>query len=127
MATQGESKISRAILTALRQEGAFAFKVHGGPMMMVGLPDIIACVDGRFVAFETKVPAKRKNVSVAQQRIHDLIRRAGGVAVVVCGPSEALGIISELRLKTPPHEQRRETQEEIDFSRARPIRDNPQG
>lgn len=111
MGTQGESKISRAILTAIRKEGAFAFKVHGGPMMLVGLPDIIACVDGRFVAIETKTPEKRKNVSAAQARIHELIRRAGGVAVVVCGPSEALGIINELRLTTPQHEHRREAQE----------------
>lgn len=95
--SQREGRISGDILTALRKEGVFCFKVHGGPMMMVGLPDIVACVDGRFVAFETKTPEKRKNVSVAQRRIHDLIRQAGGVAVVVCGPSEALGIVHELR------------------------------
>lgn len=111
MTTQRESKISREIITQIRKAGGFAFKVHGGPMMMVGLPDIIACVDGRFVAFETKTPEKRKNVSAAQQRIHELIRRAGGVAVVVCGAGEALGIIAELRLKTPPHQQRTEPQE----------------
>jgi Holliday junction resolvase len=110
--TQGESKISRAILTEIRKVGAFAFKVHGGPMMLVGLPDIIACVDGRFVAFETKTPEKRKNVSKAQQRIHELIRRAGGVAVVVCGAREALGIIAELRLNTPEAHQRTESQED---------------
>jgi Holliday junction resolvase len=114
MTTQGESKISRAILTELRKAGAFAFKVHGGPMMMVGLPDIVACVDGRFVCFETKTPAKRKNVSRAQQRIHELIRRAGGVAVVVCGPSEALGVINELRLNTPSHHHRMEPQGDDD-------------
>lgn len=98
MTTQRESKISRAIITDLRKAGVFCFKVHGGPMMMVGLPDIIACVDGRFVAFETKTPEKRKNTSVAQDRIHQLIRQAGGVAVVVCGAKEALGIVDELRL-----------------------------
>lgn len=111
MTTQGESRISRSIITELRKAGAFAFKVHGGPMMMVGLPDIIACVDGRFVAFETKRPEKRNNTSAAQKRIHGLIRRAGGVAVVVCGAGEALGIVAELRLNTPEHHQRREPQE----------------
>lgn len=110
MTTQGESRISRSILTEVRKAGAFAFKVHGSPMMMVGLPDIVACVDGRFVCFETKTPEKRKNVSKAQARIHELIRRAGGIAVVVCGPSEALSIINELRLNTPPHHQRTEPQ-----------------
>jgi len=71
-------------------------------MMTVGLPDIVACVDGRFVCFETKTPEKRKNVSVAQQRIHDLIRQAGGVAVVVCGPTEALSIVDDMR-RRPDH------------------------
>lgn len=108
MTTQRESKISRTIMVALRREGVFCFKIHGGPMMTVGLPDIVACVDGRFVCFETKVPEKRKNVSVAQCRIHDLIRQAGGVAVVVCGPTEALGIVNELRLHAPSDPQRTE-------------------
>ena len=114
MTTQRESKISRAITTSLRQEGVFCFKVHGGPMMMVGLPDIIACVDGRFVAFETKVPEKRKNTSVAQDRIHGLIRQAGGVAVVVCSAKEALGIVHELRLSKDHAAVRAIIQEPLD-------------
>jgi Holliday junction resolvase len=100
-------------MTALRKQGVFCFKVHGGPMTMVGLPDIVACVDGRFVCFETKTPEKRKNVSVAQQRIHDLIRQAGGIAVVVCGPSEALGIVDELRRSKGHPEVRGFIQEDI--------------
>jgi Holliday junction resolvase len=95
--SQRESKISGTILTALRQQGVFCFKVHGSALMMVGLPDIIACVDGKFVAFETKVPEKRGNTSPAQERIHDLIRRAGGVVEVVCGAKEALAHIDKVR------------------------------
>lgn len=53
---QRESKLSRKIITAIEARGGFAFKVHGGPHMMAGLPDIIACVDGRFYGFETKMP-----------------------------------------------------------------------
>lgn len=97
MTSQRESQISTDILTKLRKEGVFCFKIHGGPMMMVGLPDIIACVDGLFVAFETKTPEKRKNQSEAQKRIEGLIRRAGGVSQVVCGSKEALAIVDELR------------------------------
>lgn len=97
MTTQGESRISGDILTALRKAGVFCFKVHGGPTMTVGLPDIIACVDGQFVGLETKRPEKRGNVSEAQKHIHSLIRRANGVAVVVCGVREALSIVEEIR------------------------------
>lgn len=99
MTTQRESRISSEILTALRRVGVFGFKVHGGPMMMVGLPDIVSCVDGRFVCFETKTPEKRKNTTEAQKRIHRLINEAGGIAVVVCGVSEALGIVAEVRMQ----------------------------
>lgn len=100
MTTQGESRISGAIITELRKAGVFAFKIHGSALMMVGLPDIIACVDGRFVAFETKRPEKRKNQTKAQKRIEGLIRRAGGISQVVCGVSEAMGIVDELRLQS---------------------------
>lgn len=95
--TQGESRLSRRILDALRAEGVFCFKIHGGPTMMAGLPDIIACVDGRFLALETKVPEKRGNVSPIQKRVHELMRQAGARVEVVCGPSEALGIVDAMR------------------------------
>lgn len=97
MTTQRESRISSDILEALRKEGVFCFKVHGGPTMMVGLPDIIACVDGMFVGFETKVPEKRSNTSQVQKHVHELIERAQGHAVVVCGPKEALAVVAGIR------------------------------
>lgn len=95
MGTQPESKLSRHILAVLKEQGIFAFKVHGSALMMAGLPDIVACVDGRFVGLETKVPERRGNVSEIQKRVHQLIERSGGTARVVCGPAEALAIASE--------------------------------
>lgn len=95
--TQRESGISREILKALRAEGVFSFKIHGGPTMMAGLPDIIACVEGQFLGLETKVPEKRKNVSPIQKRVHELMREAGARVEVVCGVSEALSIVDSMR------------------------------
>ena len=97
MTTQVESRLSRNIMRDLRATGVFCFKVHGGPTMMAGLPDIIACVDGYFVGFETKMPDERDNVSVRQTYVHTQIREAQGVAIVVCSPQEALKIIQEIR------------------------------
>jgi len=57
--------------------------------MMAGLPDIIGCFEGKFFAFETKTPDKRSNTSMIQERIMQKIRDAGGLAQVVCSPSEA--------------------------------------
>lgn len=97
MAQQREARISKAIMEALRKDGVFCFKVHGSALMMSGLPDIIACVDGLFVGLETKLPEKRKNTSPMQKRIHELIISAGGHAEVVCGAQEALELVAGVR------------------------------
>lgn len=96
MTRQPESRLSRAILDHLAARGAFAFKVHGGPTMMAGLPDIVACVPvpiagvgtvGLFVGLETKMPG---NVpSAIQNHRHDQIRDAGGGIVVPHSVTEA--------------------------------------
>lgn len=95
MGSQPESKLSRKIMAALRDEGWFVFKIHGGPTMLTGLPDIICCADGLFIGLETKMPDKRGNVSVAQAHVHDQIRQANGLCEVVCSPTEAVGIVEQ--------------------------------
>jgi Holliday junction resolvase len=57
--SQAESNLSRKIMAALRAHGYFCFKVHGGPTMMAGLPDIIVCAQGLFIGLETKMPQTR--------------------------------------------------------------------
>lgn len=92
MGSQRESKLSRKIMDELRAHGAFAFKVHGGPWMMAGLPDIIACVEGRFVALETKNPGDKMQTSKIQLHVHRLIRKAGGTCAVVSSVREAMEV-----------------------------------
>jgi len=94
--TQRESGLSKQIQVALRAEGAFCFKVWGSEYMMAGLPDIIGCYQGRFFAFETKLPEKRKNVSLVQQRVMAKIRTAGGYAQVVCTVMEAVNALEKV-------------------------------
>lgn len=91
--SQPESKLSRKIMDRLRLEGYFAFKVHGSEFMMAGLPDIVVCAEGRFIGLETKLPSTRGNVSPRQAYVHSQIEHAGGVAVVVCSPQEAIDAI----------------------------------
>lgn len=93
---QRESKLSRKIQDALRAEGYFVFKVHGSEHMMAGLPDLIVCVDGRFVGLEVKLPASREHVSVVQELRHRQIRDAGGVARVVCSVEEAVSLCDQI-------------------------------
>jgi hypothetical protein len=82
-------------MAALEKRGVFCFKVHGGPWMMAGLPDIIACVDGDFVGLETKTESG--HASPIQQLIHTKIRMAGGRVYVVRSVAEALSVVFQGR------------------------------
>ncbi len=97
--SQPESKLSRAIMNALRASGVFCFKIHGGPTMMAGLPDIIACVPvappgsqeivGVFVGFETKTPTGG-DPSPIQRHVHEQIRETYGQVFVVRSVDDAV-------------------------------------
>ena len=55
-----ERDIVAAILRLLKKTpGCFCWKEHGGMYGTAGIPDIIACVGGRFVAFEVKTETGR--------------------------------------------------------------------
>lgn len=101
MGSQPESRLSRKIMEELRDNGVFCWKNHGGPTMMAGLPDIIACVDGLLVGFETKLPHERDNVSEKQLRVHEQIRESWGLVWIVCSPAEALHWVTEIRRLLP--------------------------
>ena len=50
-----ERDIVAAILRLLRKTpNCFCWKEHGGMYGTAGIPDVIACINGRFVAFEVK-------------------------------------------------------------------------
>lgn len=99
MSTQPESRLQRKIQTAIKAAGYFVFKVHGSEYMMAGLPDLIVCAEGYFIALEVKLPATRSNTSARQDYVIGLINDAGGKAKVVCSPEEALAVIeSTLRI-----------------------------
>lgn len=93
--TQRESRLSQKIQERLRGEGWFCFKVHGNELMTAGLPDIIVCAEGLFIGIETKNPETRNDTSRRQDYIHHKIRQAGGTAVVVTSPDEAVQIIND--------------------------------
>lgn len=93
---QAESRLSRKIMTEIRANGYFCFKVHGSEHMMAGLPDIIVCANGHFIGLETKMPGEEHNTSPRQDYVHGLIRDAGGSAIVITSVQEALQAIAEV-------------------------------
>ena len=55
-----ENDIVRAILKYLKTvPGCFVWKEHGGMYGTAGIPDIIACIKGRFFAVEVKIPVDK--------------------------------------------------------------------
>ena len=71
----------RNYLKSLGDRCWFFMPVSNG-MGVIGIPDFICCIDGKFVAIETKAPGKRWNVTEHQRRQLDAINRANGVAYV---------------------------------------------
>jgi len=53
-----EKDIVAAIMRYLKTvPNTFCFKEHGGIYGTAGIPDVIVCFKGRFVAFEVKTPS----------------------------------------------------------------------
>lgn len=74
--------------------GVWAVKYHGGPYSEAGVPDILACVRGRFVAFELKMPGKKptKIQEVQLGKIAD----AYGIAVVASSLDDVVKIVKDI-------------------------------
>lgn len=91
-----ESDLIRKISDYLKTvENLFFWKEHGGMYGTAGIPDLIVCYKGRFVAFECKIG---KNQPTALQAITiERIRKADGTAVVVRTVEEVRQIITAIK------------------------------
>jgi len=90
-----ESKVTKAIMAYLKGRGVWCFKVAGGPMQQRGVPDIICCWGGSFVALEVKRPELGRLTDLQALTI-ERIRAAGGVAEVVTSVEEAVAVIDRV-------------------------------
>ncbi len=75
-------------------DGCFFWKEHGGQYSTAGIPDIICCYKGLFVAFEAKV-GKNKPTKLQAKTIA-AIRKTDGIAEVVHSLDDVKRIISQL-------------------------------
>ena len=71
----------KRVITELQRRGAWVVKIHVGPYQRPGIPDVLACYAGRFLAIEVKQDTGR--VSPLQEYEMRMIRRAKGTALVV--------------------------------------------
>jgi hypothetical protein len=92
-----ESTIVASILRYLKTVPyCFHWKQFGGMYGTAGLPDIICCISGRFVAFEVKTPIGR--LSKLQEVTLGKINAAGGKAYKVTSVDEVCAIVENLNL-----------------------------
>ena len=80
MAKTPEGKVKDKVVDTLKSEGVYYFfpATHGYGRS--GVPDIIACVNGFFLAIECKAGTNKP--TALQVREIEAIRKAGGVAIV---------------------------------------------
>jgi len=83
MAKTPEGKVKDSVKQFLKERGAWFFMPVSNGMGQVGIPDIIVCYKGVFVAIETKAPGKVTNVTSNQERVLHAIRLNDGFAFVV--------------------------------------------
>lgn len=91
-----ESTVVKRVLAYLNSRGGFWMKVHGGPFQLAGVPDIIGCYRGRFVAMEAKRPGK--NPTRLQEYMLGRITAAGGVTAVIRSVDDARAVIDRVEL-----------------------------
>ena len=71
-----------------RWPDTYIIKVHGNPYQMAGVPDLLMCVQGKFIGIEVKMPG---NAPTALQYVHmERIKTAGGGAAWVNNVEDAV-------------------------------------
>lgn len=81
MASTPERKVKAQVAKVLKERGIYHFPPMMGGYGSSGVPDIVACVGGKFVAIECKAGAGRLT-ELQKKNLTDIIK-SGGTALVV--------------------------------------------
>lgn len=93
--TKPEKKLQDKAIEYLKKNGIYHINQFGNGWSAKGAPDLIVCINGRFVAFELKVGA---NDMQDDQRIHKIrIERSGGLHYAPYSLEEFIKIVEDLR------------------------------
>ena len=80
MSVQPETYLQRAVQKLVKSRGGYIVKQHGSMISEPGIPDLLCCYKGFFIAIECK---EEGNKPSEQQGIHcRAIQKAGGITVV---------------------------------------------
>jgi Holliday junction resolvase len=81
MAMTPEAKVKKKVKEMLDAMGVYHFSPYQAGFGRAGIPDIIGCFDGQFIAIECK--AGKGTTTALQERELTRIQNAGGYALVV--------------------------------------------
>ena len=95
LAPKREKQLQDKALRYLRERGIYCLNLYGDGMSGKGKPDIIACINGRFVAFELKVGT---NDMQDDQKLHKIrIERSNGLHFAPYTLIEFIEIVTALQ------------------------------
>ena len=80
MTTTPEGKVKKAVRILLDTMGIYHFMPPANGFGRAGIPDIIGCMDGHFIAIECK--AGKGKTTALQDRELNLILNAGGTVFI---------------------------------------------
>ena len=81
MAATPEKKVKDKVVKLLKQHGVYYFFPATYGMGRSGIPDIVCCLSGKFIAIECK--AGNNRTTPLQDREIQSIKNSGGVAMIV--------------------------------------------
>lgn len=97
MSTKPETRLRQQIKAKLEKEyPGFWFHIHGNMYTMKGLPDLIGCVGGRFIAFEIKTSGGGTATNLQRYTL-ERIERSGGISAVIRSYEEADAILRAIQ------------------------------
>jgi hypothetical protein len=88
-----EKQFQEKVIEFLRSQKVYCVKIWGGGFQTAGIPDLLCCIHGRFVALELKT--EKGKATVLQKVSIFKIQEAGGYACVL-RPSEFEGFKREV-------------------------------
>lgn len=89
-----EKAIVEAIIRELKARGAWYVKYHGHRAGRNGVPDILCCYRGLFIAIEVKQPGETQ--TKLQLLEQSKIEAAGGISVVATSRQEAAELLDQV-------------------------------
>ena len=89
-----ESTLVNKIQKYCKDNNIYCVKIWGGGYQSAGVPDLLICYYGHFIAMETKVK-NNKTTPLQEYHINQIIN-SGGTAIVIRNLKEAINILQKV-------------------------------